>query len=263
MSLIDSHAHLTFGELAPRVGEIHDRASSAGVGHVLCVGTDLLDDRRVIDLAHRDTRVSAIVGFHPHEAAKVSDGDWPPYEQLTGDPSVVALGEMGLDYHYDFADRDSQKEVFAKQLALAATTNLPVVIHCREAHNDVVSILTEHGFAGRRVVFHCFSGTREQASEIADRGWRISFTGIVTFKSALELQRISAAYPIDQLMIETDSPYLSPVPVRNIRPNEPAHLIHTAQFLADLRRITFDELAARTAQNTRRFFSLEPTEPAA
>ncbi len=256
MGLIDSHAHLTSKEFEGIVADVLDRAVAAGVERVISIGTDMTDAQRVIELARSDARVHAAVGIHPHEAGKVRDGDWDLYEELMHDPHVVALGEMGLDYHYDFADRKTQADVFERQLDLASSAGKPIVIHCREAHDDAVSMLRNLGLGGRRVVFHCFTGTEREATEIADNDWRLSFTGVVTFKSADQVRRIAVAYPIDQLMIETDSPYLSPIPVRRVRPNEPAHVAHIARFLAAERGITYDELASRTCANTVEFFTL-------
>jgi TatD DNase family protein len=146
----------------------------------------------------------------------------------------------------------------AEQLEMARGFELPAVVHAREAMDDCVASLSRHGFDGRRVVFHCFTGTAEEARKIADHGWRVSFTGVVTFKNSAEIAAIAQAYPVDQLMLETDSPYLSPAPVRNVRPNEPAHLAHTARFLAELRGVSVQELALQTSENARRFFQLPP-----
>jgi TatD DNase family protein len=256
MPLIDSHAHLTMEPLAADVDAVLARAVEAGVEHVITIGTDLADARRAVALANRDSRVSAVVGFHPHESGKVTDECWTGLGELIVEPTVVAIGEMGLDYHYDFADRAVQHEVFARQLEVASTTQKPIVIHSREAYLDTAAILRSAGYAGKPVVFHCFTGTEAEACDIRDNGWRISFTGVVTFKNATELQRIAKDYPAAELMIETDSPYLSPVPVRHIRPNEPSHVMHTARFLAQLRGESFEALAVMTNTNTRQFFQL-------
>lgn len=254
MALIDSHAHLTYEPLYSSVEAVLDRASAAGVEAVISIGTDLQDAVRVLDLARRDPRVHAAFGLHPHQAGKVGEEDWDRYRRLLAESSPVALGEMGLDYHYDFADRATQRSVLERQLELAKPTNKPIIIHAREAHDDVVATLKNAGFVGRRVVFHCFTGTVQEAGQIADHGWRVSFTGVITFKNAGEVQQIAAEYPLDQLMLETDSPYLSPVPVRHVRPNEPAHVAHVARFLAERRGLAYDDLVDRTAENTRTFF---------
>lgn len=257
MGLIDSHAHLTFPELRERVDDILDGCHEIGVDAVITIGTDLADAQAAVELARRfPLRVHAAVGVHPHEAGKATEEDVQAIADLWNQSDVVACGEMGLDYHYDFSDRPTQRAVFARQLGMATGPGKPLIIHCREAFEDVAAILEEHGYEGRPVVFHCFTGTADEAARIAERGWRISFTGVVTFKRSTELQAIARDYPADQLMVETDSPYLSPEPVRGKRPNEPAHVVHTARFLAALRGVSFEDLAAQTVRNTRSFFGL-------
>lgn len=256
MGLIDSHAHLTDESLRDSIGEVLGRARAGGVERIVSIAQNVADAVRVIELARRHADVSATAGIHPHQADHVAEDDWPKLEAMFAEPEVVACGEIGLDYHYDLADRAAQRTVMARQLALAANTSLPLVIHCRDAFDDVINLLTEAGYPGRPVVFHCFCGTPEEARRVAERGWRASFTGLVTYKSAGNVQEIARSYPADLLMIETDSPYLSPVPVRGKFPNEPANLIHIARFLADLRGEVIDEFTDRTATNTRDFFGL-------
>ncbi len=258
MGLIDSHAHLTFPELGEQVEAVLARCAQADVDQVITIGTDLAHARAAITLARRyPGTVRAAAAFHPHEAGKVTERELVALAELWNDPSIVALGEMGLDYHYDFAKRPEQRSVFARQLELAAVHSHPLVIHCREALEDTVRLLLEHGFETRPVVFHCFTGTAEEAARVARHGWRVSFTGIVTFPKSEWLQDIARKYPAGQLMVETDSPYLSPVPVRNRRPNEPAHVRHIVQFLAELRGLSCEDLARETSRNTREFFRLD------
>ena len=257
MGLIDSHAHLTYPEFGGRMEDVLTRCTEAGVDRVITIGTSLSDARKAIELAERyPTRVHAAVGFHPHEADKVAEVDIAAIADLWDHERVVAFGEMGLDYHYDFADRGNQKRVFSRQLELARGRGKPLIIHCREALQDAVPMLVDFGFANRPVVFHCVTGTNAEADRIAEHGWRISFTGIVTFPKSGELQEIARRYPADQLMVETDSPYLSPVPVRGVRPNEPSHVAHVACFLADLRDVSYPELVEQTSANTKLFFGL-------
>ncbi len=257
MGLIDSHAHLTYPELSSQIEGVLDRCGQAGVERVITIGTDLEDAKRAIGLAGRfPRRIHAAVGFHPHHADAVTEEDLAAMGRLWDDPGIVAFGEMGLDYHYDFAAREKQRKVFARQLQVSHHLDRAVVIHCREAFDDVVSLLIDHGFENRRVVFHCFTGTVGEAQRVGELGWRISFTGIVTFPKSVGLQDIAQAYPADRLMVETDSPYLSPVPVRSKKPNEPAHVAHTVRFLANLRGAAYDELVAQTARNTQEFFGL-------
>lgn len=258
MTLIDSHAHLTFPELAGQIDSVLERCAQAGVEKIITIGVDLVDAQKVLELCGRyPQQIFAGIGFHPHEAGKVSEKDFLSMAELWIRSEVVALGEMGLDYHYDLADRDKQKSVFLRQLELASSINKPIVIHCREAIDDTILLLLNYGFENKPVVFHCFTGSAQEAERCAQHGWRISFTGIVTFPKSTELQAIAREYPADQLMVETDSPYLSPVPVRNKRPNEPAHIVHTAQFLADLRGESFETFAKNTFDNTIKFFNLQ------
>jgi TatD DNase family protein len=254
--LIDTHAHLTFDELHRDLAGALARARSAGVSQIITVGTTAADSARAVEIAAAESDVWATVGIHPHEAARATDADLAAVRELGSASKVAAVGETGLDYHYDFSDRSSQQRLFEAQLAIADDLGLPVVIHCREAVKDAVTMLKAAGFEGRPVVFHCFTDTAEEAERIAAHGWRISFTGIVTFKNAQAIQDIARQYPADQLMLETDAPYLSPVPVRSVRPNEPAHLVHTARFLATLRGEDFEGLASRTTANARAFFPL-------
>lgn len=257
MGLIDTHAHLSFPELREQVDAVLARCGEAGVERVITIGTDLADARNAIDLVRRfPGRIHAVVGVHPHEAGKVCDADMDAMIALWDDPAVVGLGEMGLDYHYDFADRGVQRRILARQLAAAVGRSQPLVIHCRDAFDDMLPMLLEHGFDRQPAVFHCFTGTAVEALKIAEHGWRISFTGIVTFPKSTELQEIAKSYPNQALMIETDSPYLSPVPVRGVRPNEPAHVAHVAAFLAQLRGVSLEELTEQTRRNSMAFFGL-------
>ena len=257
MGLIDTHAHLTFPELRDQVDAVLARCDEAGVERVITIGTDLDDARNAIALARKyPGRIHAAVGVHPHEAGKVSEADLKAMIALWDDAVVVGLGEMGLDFHYDFADRDVQKKVLACQLVAARDRSQPLVVHCREAFAEMLPMLLEHGFEQRPVVFHCFTGTADEALKIAEHGWRISFTGIVTFPRSTELQEIAKIYPKNSLMVETDSPYLSPVPVRGRKPNEPAYVAHVAAFLAQLRGVSVEELTEQTRRNSIAFFGL-------
>lgn len=257
MGLIDSHAHLTFPELRDRLDEILARCDDAGIDRIITLGIDLDDARSAVQFArlHPDS-IHAAGAFHPHEAEKVTDDLLTAMAELWDDPCVVALGEMGLDYHHDFAAKNTQRSIFARQLELAAPRSKPLIIHCREAFVDTIPMLVEQGFEGRPVVFHCFTGSATEALRLENHGWRISFTGVVTFPKSTDLQQIAKSYPQEALMIETDSPYLSPVPVRGRQPNEPAHLVHVARFLAGLRGVSCEDIVEQTAGNTRQFFDL-------
>ena len=257
MPLIDSHAHLTYPDFAGQIDEVLARCAEAGVERVISIGTSLADAEGDIALARKyPGRIHAAAGFHPHHTDSVTEADLAAMARLWSESEVVALGEMGLDYHYDFADRANQRAAFAGQLKAAATLDKAIIIHAREAFEDVAAMLVDHGFRDRRVVFHCFTGTEEEAAAITERGWRISFTGIVTFPKLDSLQAIARDYPADKLMVETDSPYLSPVPVRSKKPNEPALVAHVARFLAALRGVAYERLCEQTYRNTMEFFRL-------
>jgi TatD DNase family protein len=257
MGLIDSHAHLTYAPLCGQLEAVMQRCAEAGVERVITVGTDACDARAAVALSEQyPGRIHAAVGIHPHHAGEATDETIEEIAALWRSGGAVAAGEMGLDYHYDFADRAVQRRVFEEQLERCRPLELPVVIHARESIQDIVPILLQRGFGGRRVVFHCFTGTAAEAGIIAEHGWRISFTGIVTFKNSEWLQEIARGYRDDWLMVETDAPYLSPEPVRRKHPNEPAHVVHTAAFLAALRGVSEEEFQRQTYRNTREFFCL-------
>ncbi len=257
MGLIDSHAHLTFPELHDQVDDVLARARTAGVDHIITIATTPADAEQAVEIVRRHRgMVSVAVGIHPHHAKDADNADVDKVRTWLGDPDVIALGEMGLDYFYDFCPKEQQRRIFAGQLALAAERDLPVIIHSRNAFDETAAMLIEHGLENRRVVFHCFTGTIDEARRLAEHGWRASFTGIVTFRKSTELQAIARDYPADQLMVETDSPYLSPEPVRGRKPNEPAHVAHTARFLAELRGVPYEQFVEQTAVNTRTFFGL-------
>lgn len=255
MELFDTHCHLTSKVFTANTDAVIDRAVAAGVTGMITVGTDVSDSRAAATLAARRPEVWFAAGVHPHEAAKASPDDVAALARLWGEPRCVAAGEIGLDYHYDFSPRDVQRDWFARQLEVALAAQRPVIVHSREAFDDTVAILERHGGVRRPVVFHCFTGTPAEAADIDRRGWRLSFAGVVTFKKLTELQSIAAAYPVDRLMVETDAPYLSPEPVRNVRPNEPALVAHTVAFLARLRGVDANTLAAAATANARRFFA--------
>jgi TatD DNase family protein len=244
--------------LASQTNALIERAAEQGVGRIITVATtpaDAADALRIV-LSHENVFMAA--GIHPHEAGKCTDDDLNALSAMHRDPHerLVAVGETGLDFHYDFAPRDRQEEVFRFQLALACEIGRPVVIHAREAEQRACQILSEYPTLTDRVVFHCFSANSTTAQRIVDMGYWLSFTGIVTFPNADEIRRAARLVPDDRIMVETDAPYMSPVPVRKIRPNEPAFAAHTARFLAELRGVTYDDFAAATTRNAERFFGL-------
>lgn len=256
MELIDSHCHLTFDGLFENLEAVLQRSRDAGVSSWVTIGTNQTQSLEAVTLAERVPGIYATVGLHPHEAKDLSAELLTRMEQWASLDPVVALGEMGLDYYYDFSPRDQQQRAFTEQLALAARLNMPVVVHTRDAFDETLAILKQFDDQLDRVVLHCFTGTAQQAKAGLDRGYFISFSGVVTFKNAQSVKEAALIVPMDRLMIETDCPYLSPAPMRKQKVNEPALLIHTARFLAQLKQVDLEELAQQACHNTRHFYRL-------
>lgn len=253
--LIDTHAHLDFPDYAIDRDDVLARAWEAGLSAILSIGIDEPTSRAAVALAEGNPRIFASAGIHPHEVAKAGEDAYRALEELAHHPRVVALGEMGLDYHYEEPPRQVQKEAFRRQLHLARRTGLPVVIHARDAHEDVLEILREEAAGQVRGVMHCFAGEEAVARACLDLGFYISFAGPVTFKSAEATRRVAATIPLDRLLTETDSPFLSPHPLRGKR-NEPARVALVAEELARVHGLTPAELGDLTADNARRLFRL-------
>lgn len=256
MSLIDSHAHLIDDRLRGGIADVLGRARSAGVVQVIAIATTIADSRDVVDLAGDYPGVFATVGIHPNEASDAEDGDDRRLRALADSPRVVALGETGLDRHWDRTPLDVQRLWFGRHLALAHERDLPVVIHCREAEEDILAQLRALGRPVKGVL-HSFTGDWDQARAFLDLGLHLSFAGMLTFANrALDPLRDAAARaPLDRILVETDSPYLAPHPFRG-RTNEPARVAVTAARLAELRGMPLDELARATTAAARRLFSL-------
>jgi len=258
VSLVDSHCHLDDRRFDADREAVIERALAAGVECMLAVGSGEgpPDLEAGLRLAERHAPVYATVGVHPHDAAKADQRTWPCLEALLAHPKVLALGEIGLDYHYNFSPPEVQREVFARQLELARAAKKPVVIHTREAWQDTLGLLAEHWDpAGPPCIMHCFSGGPEEARRCLELGFYLSFAGVVTFPKAQRVQQAARLTPPDRLLIETDAPYLAPAPLRGRR-NEPAFLIHTARRLAELRGETPEALAGVSTANFRRLFGL-------
>jgi TatD DNase family protein len=254
--MIDTHCHLTFDGLAGDIEGVIERSRLAGVDGWITVGTDIAESVKAVELAGRFGNLYAAVAVHPHDAAAFTAGTAEQLLRLGRSAKVAAIGETGLDYHYDNSPRREQALAFARHLDIAAELDLPVIVHCREAFEDTLAILDRSGFDCSRAVFHCFGGSAEQADVLVARGCYISFTGVVTFKNAEKPRAAAAAVPPERLMLETDCPYMSPEPVRRRKINEPALLVHTAAFLAALKGMALEELAAATTANAERFFGL-------
>jgi TatD DNase family protein len=256
-ALIDTHAHLDDPQLAADLPDVLARARAAGVAQVVTVATSAASSAACLALAGEHSSLSATAGIHPNHAAQAAPGDWDAVVRLAAAPRVVGIGETGLDRHWDDTPFPLQEEYFARHLELGRRTGKPVVIHCREAEADVLRMLRDaHGRYGPvRGVMHSFTGGRALAEECLRMGLYISFAGMLTYKNAAALREVASALPPDRLLVETDSPYLAPVPVRGKR-NEPANVAHTAACLAGLLGMTPAALAERTTANARELFGL-------
>lgn len=253
MTLFDSHAHYDDRRFASDRDALLRSLGSHGVGYVCNVGSDLPSSRKSVALAEQYDFIYAAVGVHPHNAQDMVPQDLPELEGLMAHPKVRALGEIGLDYHYDNSPRMVQMERFADQLALAQRLRCPVVIHEREATRDCLDIL--RGFDIQSGVFHCYSGSLETAKLLVEWGWHLSFTGVITFPNAKKAREVIAWMPEDRLMIETDCPYLTPVPFRGQR-NDSTRLIHTLEAVAEIRGIAPEAAARLTTNNALRFYGI-------
>ncbi len=252
MELIDAHVHLNHRAFSEDREECMDRARTAGVRAMVNPGTHRRTSEEAAELAARHEDVWAAAGVHPHSAAQAAD-DWSWLEELLRCDEVLALGECGLDYHYDFSPRPDQRRVFARQLQLAAADDLPVVVHSREADEDCLRILDRELSPGHPVLLHCFSGDISSMEIAVKRGYFISLGGIVTFDGADDTHRVAAQVPMDHLMLETDAPYLAPVPRRGRR-NEPANILYIARRIAELRDISPLEVARATNAAAQAFY---------
>src|SRR5258708_24218884 len=264
---MDSHAHLEGHKFAPDRAEVLERARAGGLQRILAIGSGTgpgtLDC--AIKIAEQHDWIYATMGIHPHEAQLPKESDYAEMEQLAKHPKIMAWGEIGLDYFYDHSPRDVQKEVFVRQMELAASAKLPIVIHCRpsegsnDAWDDCLLLLKEHWAAkGIGGILHCFTGNWPQAKNALDMGFMISFAGNVTFPKAQQIREVAMEVPLDRILIETDSPYLAPVPHRGKR-NEPAFVKETARKLGELRGLSIAEVGEQTSRNFYKFFKLTET----
>jgi TatD DNase family protein len=255
----DSHAHIDGPEFDTDRDEVIQRAQAAGVTTILNVGTGDPHSgvfERAVELGRNNRSIYTAIGVHPHDARFYDDDVESLLKRLLASERVVAWGEIGLDFHYDNSPRDVQMDVFRRQLHAAASCNVPVIVHTREAEPETVEILrTDYAGAERRGVFHCFTGSKELALQAVELDFMISFSGIITFKKAEDLREIAKQVPLTNLLIETDCPFLAPVPHRGNR-NEPAYVIEVARCIAELRGLAIEELAQVTTQNFKRFLRI-------
>ena len=253
--LIDSHCHLEYEGLIEDQNAVLERARGAGVGGFLNISTKQAEWDQVVATAAREKDVWASVGIHPHNADQHADMDADVLRSAVQHPKVVAIGETGLDYYYDKSDRQVQQDLFRKHITVARETGLPVIIHTRDAEEDTLAILQDElGKGAFPALIHCFTASADFGRKVLDLGLTISLSGIVTFKNAKELQEIAAELPGDRILVETDSPFLAPVPHRG-KTCEPAFVSNTAEFVAELRGVSTDELARTTTDNFFRLFS--------
>lgn len=253
MQLVDTHCHLDGKSFDADREAVIERARAAGVEWMVAIGTgDGPPDLEAgIRLADAYPFIYATVGVHPHEAAKATEETWTALAALTAHPKCVAVGEIGLDYHYDFSPRETQKTAFVRQMQIARDAAQPIVIHTREAWDDTIALIRDNWEPALGGIFHCFSGGPGEARQALDLGFHISFSGIVTFPRATDIHEAARMVPADRLLIETDSPYLAPIPFRGKR-NEPAYVQHTAARIAELRGVPLAGIAALTTANWKR-----------
>ncbi len=256
--LVDSHCHLDFPEFAPEIDAIVARARAAGIGRMVTISTRVRKLPQVLAVAEKFPDVFCSVGTHPHNAHEELDIDAAQLVALSKHPKIVAIGEAGLDYHYDKSPRDAQVQGFRQHIAAARETGLPLVIHAREADADMARILVEETEKGAfPAVLHCYTGGRDLAFEAIELGLYIGFTGIMTFKNGEALRELAADLPAHRILVETDAPFLAPLPYRGKR-NEPSYVVETAKVLAQVRGVALEEIARQTTENFFRLFAKVP-----
>ena len=252
MKLVDTHAHL---DMLDDPEAALERAAAAGVAYIVSIGIDLKSSLAAADFSRRYTNVFPTVGLHPHEATHASQELFNEYKRLALTTPAVAVGECGLDFYKDRSPRWDQQEAFSRQVEMALDLGLPLVIHQRDAHDPVMAILREQGAERIGGVVHCFSGNVAQAKEVLDLGFSLGIPGTVTFKNNNQLREVVKMAPLNRLLLETDCPFLAPVPLRG-KPNEPSYLVHTLNTVAQELGMKPEEVAAQTSDNARRLYSL-------
>jgi TatD DNase family protein len=256
MPLIDTHAHLDEESLIPDRAEILARARAAGLERILCIGVSAASSRTVVELAQQEPLIAPIVGIHPNYCTQAAPHDFETVCELARLPAVVGIGETGLDKYWDFAPLDAQRDYFIRHIELSQTVQKPFVVHCREAEPETLEVLQEMARRGPLLgVMHSFCGSAETAAACLELGLYLSFAGMLTFKKNDELREVARSLPLDRVLVETDSPYLAPMPFRGKR-NEPAYVVHTARCLAELHNLTIEEIGDITTANARRIFAL-------
>lgn len=252
--LFDSHAHLDDDKFNGDREAVISKIAETGISYVVNVGSDMESSIKSVELSSRYPFIYAAVGIHPYDADQVNDETIERLRRLADNPKVVAIGETGLDYHFDDAPRQVQIQAFRRQIKLADELGLPVIIHDREAHHDMMEVLVSERPAN--AIIHCYSGSVEMAEELVKMGYYISFSGTVTYKNAVKLKDVAAMVPDDKLLIETDSPYLAPEPVRGTR-NDSVNVRYTAEKIAQIRGTDFQTVAQMTSQNAKRVYGID------
>ncbi|WP_026688708.1 TatD family hydrolase [Alteribacter aurantiacus] len=253
--LFDTHVHLNADQFEDDLTDVIERAQEAGVKEMVVVGFDKKTIHKAMALVEQYDFLYASVGWHPVDAIDMTDEHLKWIEELSAHPKVVAIGEMGLDYHWDKSPKDVQKEVFRKQIRLAKKVNMPIIIHNREADQDIVDVLKEEDAGQVGGIMHCFAGDMDMARECLDMNFHISFGGPVTFKNAKLPKEVATQIPMDRLLIETDCPFLAPHPNRGKR-NEPAYVTLVAEKLAELKEVSYEELIEQTRNNAKKLFNI-------
>lgn len=255
--IVDTHCHLDFEDFGADLPDVLARARAAGIVTMVCIGSgrDLASARGAVALAAREPDILATIGIHPHDVARMSDEDFAALEALARAPRVVGVGETGLDYHYDHSPRDVQQSAFRRFIGLAHAASQPLICHIRDAHADATAILRDERVPARGGVIHCFTGNEQDARGYLELGMYLSFSGILTFKTAEDIRKAAAYAPLERVMVETDAPYLAPIPYRGKR-NEPSYVVKTLALLAELKGVSFEAAAEATTRNARSVFGL-------
>lgn len=254
--LIDTHAHLQDENLLPDIDQVLDRAEEAGIEKIICVGYDMESSQQALQLARKYQQVAAVAGIHPHEAEGINDKMLADLYRMAEDPLVLAIGEIGLDYYRDLSPRDKQADAFRAQIKIACELCKPIVIHDRDAHQDVLDIIKKEKAGRNEGIMHCYSGHWPLAMELMKEGFYISFAGPLTFKNAQKTREVAIKLPLDRILVETDCPYLAPEPFRGKR-NEPAYIAYVAKMLAEIRGQSETEIAYITNRNARKVFRIK------
>jgi TatD DNase family protein len=253
--LIDSHAHLEMKEFDKDRGQVIERAMKAGITHVITIGTDLSSSLKALQLANEYEFIFSSIGYHPHNAENIDSSTLKELSEMAAESKIVAWGEIGLDFYRNLSPSEKQIEAFEQQLDLAINFNLPVIIHNRDADEALLEILKKREDSNYCGVIHCFSGNYDLAMTFIQMGFYISIPGTVTYKNAFRVQDVASRLPLDRMLLETDAPFLTPVPKRGKR-NEPLFVNYTAKKIADLRKTDIQEVARRTSENTKKLFRL-------